>query len=132
MPQAPVPADWAGLADEELLNLRLCDLPLKIDGELLERTQKLRTELEGAPLETREIALELGAPGIILICIFLWWWFKRAGGIWLSRLSSATERSATIAFRLPNVQGRVVPVHEPQRQHRMTAQDIRLVRTLLG
>jgi hypothetical protein len=50
MPHPPVPADWAGLADEELLNLRLCDLPLKIDGELLERTHKLRAELEGAGL----------------------------------------------------------------------------------
>src|SRR5678810_458766 len=48
--RAPLPADWAGLADEELLNLRLCDLPLTIDNELSERTQILRGELEGAGL----------------------------------------------------------------------------------
>src|SRR5678809_196250 len=48
--RAPLPADWAGLADEEFLNLRLCDLPLTIDNELLERTHILRGELEGAGL----------------------------------------------------------------------------------
>src|SRR5262245_21741553 len=48
--RAPLPADWAGLADEEVLNLRLCDLPLTIDNELSERTQILRSELERAGL----------------------------------------------------------------------------------
>src|ERR1051325_6073869 len=48
MPQRPVPADWDGLPDEELLNLRLCDLPLKIDNELGERTEQLRAELHAA------------------------------------------------------------------------------------
>jgi hypothetical protein len=44
----PVPADWASLPDEELLNLRMCDLPLRIEDTLAERTEQLRHELEAA------------------------------------------------------------------------------------
>jgi hypothetical protein len=43
-------SDWANLADEELLNLRMCDLPLQIDNELGERTEQLRAELRAAGL----------------------------------------------------------------------------------
>src|SRR5215208_4186174 len=50
MPRAPLPPDWTSLPDEELLNVRLCDLPLRIEHELLERTQKLHSELEAAGL----------------------------------------------------------------------------------
>ena len=48
--RAPLPADWAGLTDEELLNLRFCDLPLRIENELAERIEQLRSELTGAGL----------------------------------------------------------------------------------
>jgi hypothetical protein len=44
----PVPVDWASLPDEELLSLRMCDLPLRIEDTLAERTDQLRHELEGA------------------------------------------------------------------------------------
>ena len=50
MPRAPLPTDWAGLTDEELLNLRLCDLPLRIENDLAERTEQLRSELNAAGL----------------------------------------------------------------------------------
>ncbi|PYR81886.1 MAG: hypothetical protein DMF87_03725 [Acidobacteria bacterium] len=52
MPQRPVPADWDGLPDEELLNLRMCDLPLHIENELAERTEQLRAELHAAGLRS--------------------------------------------------------------------------------
>ena len=35
-PAHPAPADWASLPDEALLDLRLCDLPLAIEGSWLE------------------------------------------------------------------------------------------------
>ncbi|MEQ1897205.1 MAG: hypothetical protein ABL971_07445 [Vicinamibacterales bacterium] len=42
----PVPADWPALPDEQLLDLRLCDLPLTIDGSALTgRIAALRAEL---------------------------------------------------------------------------------------
>jgi len=42
-----VPPNWPELTDEELLGLRLADLPLAIEGSVLEgRIQKLRSELE--------------------------------------------------------------------------------------
>ena len=50
MPRPPMPADWASLPDEELLNIRMCDLPLRIDHELAERTERLRAELHAAGL----------------------------------------------------------------------------------
>jgi hypothetical protein len=46
-----VPADWPQLSDEELLDLRLSDLPLAIEGTVLEaRIAKLTSELEAREL----------------------------------------------------------------------------------
>jgi hypothetical protein len=51
MPRAKVPANWAELPDEQLLKLRLADLPLRIEGTVLEsRTAKLCAELEARQL----------------------------------------------------------------------------------
>jgi len=50
MRRPPLSSDWASLPDEELLNLRMCDLPLQIDNELAERTEQLRAELRAAGL----------------------------------------------------------------------------------
>src|SRR6476619_7901360 len=50
MPRRPLPLDWDSLSDEELLNVRMCDLPVHIDNELAERTEQLRTELHAAGL----------------------------------------------------------------------------------
>jgi hypothetical protein len=47
----PAHPNWAELPDEELLNLRLADLPLTIDGTVLEgRIAQLRSELERCDL----------------------------------------------------------------------------------
>jgi hypothetical protein len=52
MPAAPVPPDWADLPDERLLDLRLCDLPVRIEGSVLEgRIADLRGELVGRGLD---------------------------------------------------------------------------------
>jgi len=49
---ASVPPDWAELPDEQLLDLRLCDLPIRIEGGLLEaRIDELRRELSGRGLD---------------------------------------------------------------------------------
>jgi hypothetical protein len=53
MARLPVPADWATLADEELLNLRMCDLPVRVEDELAERTDQLREELGAAGLRAK-------------------------------------------------------------------------------
>src|ERR1700741_5312323 len=45
MARTPLPSDSDGLPDEELLNFRMCDLPIRIDNELAERTEQLRAEL---------------------------------------------------------------------------------------
>ena len=46
-----VPANWSELPDEELLKLRLSDLPLRIEGSVLEsRIQQLKSELEARDL----------------------------------------------------------------------------------
>jgi hypothetical protein len=50
MSRLPVPADWATLPDDELLNLRMCDLPIRIEDMLAERTDQLREELDAARL----------------------------------------------------------------------------------
>ena len=50
MPRPPFPADWASVPDEELLDLRLCDLPLSIEGTLADRTARLRQELNARGL----------------------------------------------------------------------------------
>src|SRR5262245_28298563 len=52
MARQPVPADWASLADEELLNLRMCDLPVGIDDGLTERIGQLQHELEACGLRS--------------------------------------------------------------------------------
>jgi len=48
MPRPPVPTDWPSLADEDLLNIRLCDLPIRIEDVLAKRIDQLRQELEAA------------------------------------------------------------------------------------
>lgn len=47
--------------------------------------------------EYLQIALELGAPGLLLVAIFLAWWAVAAARIWQSPLSSPFARAATIA-----------------------------------
>lgn len=44
-----------------------------------------------------ELALELGAPGVLLIVLFLAWWAVAAFRIWTSQLSTPFARAATIA-----------------------------------
>ncbi len=52
MRDAPIPADWATLPEDELLNLRLADLPLRVEGSVLEgRVDELRQELAARRLE---------------------------------------------------------------------------------
>ena len=47
----PVPENWAELPDERLLDVRLCDLPIAINGTVLEgRIAELRAELEARGL----------------------------------------------------------------------------------
>jgi hypothetical protein len=54
MPRRRLPPDWAALPDEELLDLRLSELPLRLEGSALKaRIAELRTELDRC---------ELGAP----------------------------------------------------------------------
>jgi hypothetical protein len=46
-----LPANWAELPDEKLLDVRMSDLPLKIEGTVLEtRIQELQAELEACDL----------------------------------------------------------------------------------
>ena len=40
-----IPADWASAPDDAVLDLRLCDLPLSIEGTLADRIERLRGEL---------------------------------------------------------------------------------------
>ena len=52
MPRQTVPANWADLPDEELLNLRLADLPIHLEGTVVEsRIGQLRAELEARGLK---------------------------------------------------------------------------------
>ncbi|OFW39973.1 MAG: hypothetical protein A3J29_19835 [Acidobacteria bacterium RIFCSPLOWO2_12_FULL_67_14b] len=52
MPRQTVPANWADLPDEELLNLRLADLPIHLEGTVVEsRIGQLRSELEARGLK---------------------------------------------------------------------------------
>lgn len=44
-----------------------------------------------------ELALELGAPGMILIALFLLWWAVTGVRVWTSTLSTPFARAATIA-----------------------------------
>ena len=50
MRRPPFPADWVSVPDEALLDLRLCDLPLSIEGTLADRTARLRQELDARGL----------------------------------------------------------------------------------
>ena len=51
MRRAPLPADWASKSDEELLDFRMCDLPLAIEGTLADRIGRLRAELHDRHLD---------------------------------------------------------------------------------
>jgi hypothetical protein len=52
MPAASLPPDWPALPDEQLLDVRLCDLPLRIEGSVLEtRIGELRGELSSRGLD---------------------------------------------------------------------------------
>ena len=52
MPAASLPPDWPALPDEQLLDVRLCDLPLRIEGSVLEtRIGELRLELTSRGLD---------------------------------------------------------------------------------
>lgn len=44
-----------------------------------------------------QLVLELGAPGLVLIILFLYWWAVAAIRLWWSSVSTAFERAATIA-----------------------------------
>jgi hypothetical protein len=46
MARRPLREDWAELGDEELLDLRMADLPLAVEGTLAQRIGQLRAELE--------------------------------------------------------------------------------------
>ena len=46
MTRRPLREDWAELGDEELLDLRMADLPLAVEGTLAERIAQLRAELD--------------------------------------------------------------------------------------
>ncbi len=51
MPGAAAPPNWTDLPDEELLNLRIADLPIQIEGSGLEsRIAQLRSEIEAREL----------------------------------------------------------------------------------
>jgi hypothetical protein len=50
MAKQPLRPDWADLDDEQLLDVRLADLPLAIEGSLAERTAQLRMELDESGL----------------------------------------------------------------------------------
>ncbi len=45
MPRLPLPTHWAELEDDELLNIRMADLPIAIEDTLADRLQQLRDEL---------------------------------------------------------------------------------------
>ena len=52
MPRTAMPPNWPDLPDEELLNLRLADLPLRLEGTVVEtRIAQLRGELEARGLK---------------------------------------------------------------------------------
>ena len=50
MARRPLRSDWAELGDEELLDLRMADLPLGIEGSIAERVAQLSAELEAKGL----------------------------------------------------------------------------------
>lgn len=50
MPARPIRPDWADMEDEQLLDIRMSDLPLAIEGTLAERIAQLRHELHDREL----------------------------------------------------------------------------------
>jgi hypothetical protein len=50
MKRTPLPHDWAELGDEQLLDVRMADLPLTIEGSLAGRIGQLRDELDARGL----------------------------------------------------------------------------------
>jgi hypothetical protein len=50
MGKAPIRDDWPDLDDEALLDVRMADLPLAIEGTLADRIAQLRTELDARGL----------------------------------------------------------------------------------
>jgi hypothetical protein len=50
MPRVTLASDWDTLPDEELLNVRMCDLPLRVENELADRVEQLQAELRVAGL----------------------------------------------------------------------------------
>src|ERR671925_1873674 len=50
MPRLPLSRDWAELDDERLLDVRMADLPLAIEGTLADRIAQIREELEARRL----------------------------------------------------------------------------------
>jgi hypothetical protein len=51
MPHRTIRHDWADLEDERLLDLRMSDLPLAIEGTVAERIAQLRSELDSRGLQ---------------------------------------------------------------------------------
>lgn len=56
-----------------------------------------RVYVNNAHNDYLELVLELGAPGLILILLFLGWWAVTAVRVWTSPLSTPFGRAATIA-----------------------------------
>ena len=50
MPKRPVHETWPDLDDDGLLELRMANLPLAIEGTLAQRTEQLRDELRARGL----------------------------------------------------------------------------------
>ena len=50
MPRRPLTADWASLSDDALLDVKMADLPIAIEGSLAARIAQLRDEMTGAGL----------------------------------------------------------------------------------
>ena len=47
MQPEPLPADWPALGDEQLLDVRMCDLPIQLEGSAVEaRVAQVRRELD--------------------------------------------------------------------------------------
>src|SRR5690348_16082757 len=51
MPKTRVSPDWVNLPDDQLLDIRMADLPLAIEGTLAERIAQLRQELAARGLD---------------------------------------------------------------------------------
>ena len=44
---APLPENWADLPDEQLLDVRMCDLPITLAGSIMQgRVAELQAELD--------------------------------------------------------------------------------------